>query len=289
MKTLKLSGSRGGAASAFLAVAFATLGLQGTASAQGVTSVIRGTITDASGAVVQAAALTVTDVTKGWNRMTISGTAGEFEFVQLPPADTFSIAVQAPGYKKELRSGIVLETGQKSRVDIVLSPGTVSDTVMVQGDISLVQSEDAAVGDSIVREDRNAMDLLTADYTFVDERLARHYGIPNIEGNRFRRVKVTEDYRRGLLGQASILTVTSDRKRTSPGLRSKWVLDNFLGAPPPRPPANVPPLKENSEGAVRERLEAHRANATCAGLSPDDGSESRDRRALCEGQPADLP
>src|ERR1022692_2243289 len=149
MKTLKLSGSRGGAASAFLAVAFATLGLQGTASAQGVTSVIRGTITDASGAVVQAAALTVTDVTKGWSRMTISGTAGEFEFVQLPPADTFSIAVQAPGYKKELRSGIVLETGQKSRVDIVLSPGTVSDTVMVQGDISLVQSEDAAVGDVV--------------------------------------------------------------------------------------------------------------------------------------------
>src|ERR1022692_4347669 len=149
MKTLKLSGSRGGAASAFLAVAFATLGLQSTASAQGVTSVIRGTITDASGAVVQAAALTVTDVTKGRSRMTISGTADEFEFVQLPPADTFSIAVQAPGYKKELRSGIVLETGQKSRVDIVLSPGTVSDTVMVQGDISLVQSEDAAVGDVV--------------------------------------------------------------------------------------------------------------------------------------------
>lgn len=87
--------------------------------------------------------------------------------------------------------------------------------------------------DSIVREDRNAMDLLTADYTFVDERLARHYGIPNIEGNRFRRVKVTEDYRRGLLGQASILTVTSFATRTSPGLRGKWVLDNLLGAPPP--------------------------------------------------------
>src|ERR1022692_4382757 len=149
MKTLKLSGSRGDAASAFLAVAFATLGLQGTASAQGVTSVIRGTITDASGAVVQAAALTVTDVTKGWSRMTISRTAGEFEFVQLPPADTFCIAVQAPGYKKELRSGIVLETGQKSRVHIVLTPGTISDTVMVQGDISLVQSEDAAVGDVV--------------------------------------------------------------------------------------------------------------------------------------------
>ncbi|MGA3041743.1 MAG: DUF1592 domain-containing protein, partial [Bryobacteraceae bacterium] len=122
--------------------------------------------------------------------------------------------------------------------------------------------------DSIVREDRNVMDLLTADYTFVDERLARHYGIPNIEGNRFRRVKVTEDYRRGLLGQGSILTVTSFATRTSPVLRGKWVLDNLLGAPPPRPPANVPPLKENADGAkplpVRERLEAHRANAACA-------------------------
>jgi hypothetical protein len=122
--------------------------------------------------------------------------------------------------------------------------------------------------DSIVREDRDVMDLLTADYTFVDERLARHYGIPNIEGNRFRRVTVTEDYRRGLLGQGSILTVTSFATRTSPVLRGKWVLDNLLGAPPPRPPANVPPLKENAEGAqplpVRERLEAHRANAACA-------------------------
>src|ERR1039457_4722401 len=147
MKTLKLSGSRGGAASAFLAVAVATLGLQGTASAQGVTSVIRGTITDASGAVVQAAALTVTDVTKGWSRMTISGTAGEFGFVQLPPADTFSIAVQAPGYKKELRSGIVLETGQKSRVDIVLCPVTVPDRVSVQGNFALAQSENAAWGE----------------------------------------------------------------------------------------------------------------------------------------------
>src|ERR1022692_455982 len=100
MKTLKLSGSRGGAASAFLAVAFATLGLQGTASAQGVTSVIRGTITDASGAVVQAAALPATDVTRGWSRMTISGPAGKFKFGQLPPADTFSIAVQAPDTKR---------------------------------------------------------------------------------------------------------------------------------------------------------------------------------------------
>src|ERR1035438_10586003 len=83
--------------------------------------------------------------------------------------------------------------------------------------------------DSIVREDRNAMDLLTADYTFVDERLARHYGIPNIEGNRFRRVKVTEDYRRGLLGQASILTVTSFATRTSPDRKSTRLNSSHLG------------------------------------------------------------
>jgi hypothetical protein len=124
---------------------------------QGVTSVIRGTITDTSGAVVQSAALTITDVTKGWSRATISGATGEFEFVELPPADTFSIAVEAPGFKKEVRSGVVLITGQESRVDVSLSPGSVSDTVMVQADISLVQSEDASVGDVV--EERKVKEL----------------------------------------------------------------------------------------------------------------------------------
>ncbi len=121
---------------------------------------------------------------------------------------------------------------------------------------------------SIMREDRNVLDLLTADYTFVNERLAKHYGIPGIYGSQFRRVKVTNEERRGLLGQGSILTVTSEANRTSPVKRGKFILEAILGTPPPSPPPNVPPLKEN-EGAqvmsVRARLELHRKNPPCAG------------------------
>jgi hypothetical protein len=122
--------------------------------------------------------------------------------------------------------------------------------------------------ESIVREDRNVLDLLTADYTFVNERLARHYGIPDIYGSRFRRVPVTDDARRGLLGQASILVVTSHAERTSPVLRGKFVLENILDAPVPPPPPDVPTLKETAEGerpkTMREQMEAHRADPACA-------------------------
>jgi hypothetical protein len=123
--------------------------------------------------------------------------------------------------------------------------------------------------DSILREDRNVLDLLNADYTFVNERLARHYGMPNIYGSQFRRVKVPTDARRGLLGQASILTVTSYPNRTSPVERGKWILTNLLGVPPSPPPPNVPTLKEESADgkprSLRESMEAHRANPVCAG------------------------
>jgi len=123
--------------------------------------------------------------------------------------------------------------------------------------------------DSIMREDRSLMDLLSADYTFVNERLARHYGIPNVYGSRFRRVPVTNEARRGLLGQASILTVTSYPNRTSPVERGKWILTNLLGVPPQPPPPNVPPLQDTTaDGRVlplRERMERHRASPTCAG------------------------
>jgi hypothetical protein len=123
--------------------------------------------------------------------------------------------------------------------------------------------------ESIQHEDRSVLDLLNADYTFVNERLAKHYGIPNIYGSQFRRVPVTDPARRGLLGQASILTVTSYPNRTSPVQRGKWILTNILGTPPTPPPPNVPELKENAEGSqpksVRERMEAHRADAVCAG------------------------
>ena len=123
--------------------------------------------------------------------------------------------------------------------------------------------------DSIMREDRSVLDLLNADYTFVNERLARHYGMPNIYGSQFRRVKVPTDARRGLLGQASILTVTSYPNRTSPVERGKWILTNLLGVPPSPPPPNVPPLQENSENgkprSLRERMEQHRKDPVCAG------------------------
>ena len=122
--------------------------------------------------------------------------------------------------------------------------------------------------ESIVREDRNVLDLMTADYTFVNERLALHYGIPNVYGSNFRRVTLTEDARKGLLGKGAILTVTSHATRTSPVVRGKWILDNILNAPPPPPPANVPPLPEGDESgrvlSMRERMEAHRKNPVCA-------------------------
>jgi hypothetical protein len=122
--------------------------------------------------------------------------------------------------------------------------------------------------ESIVREDRNVVDLMTADYTFVNERLAIHYGIPNVYGSNFRRVTLTEDARKGLLGKGAILTVTSHATRTSPVVRGKWILDNILNAPPPPPPANVPPLPEGEESgrvmSMRERMEAHRKNPVCA-------------------------
>jgi hypothetical protein len=123
--------------------------------------------------------------------------------------------------------------------------------------------------ESVVREDRNALDLMTADYTFVNERLARHYGIPGVFGSNFRRVQLSDPERWGLLGKGAILLVTSHASTTSPVLRGKWVLENVLGAPPPPPLPDVPALKENEPGVaprtMREQMEQHRANPVCAG------------------------
>jgi cytochrome c551/c552 len=121
--------------------------------------------------------------------------------------------------------------------------------------------------DSIIREDRSVVDLLSADYTFVNERLAQHYGIPNIRGSHFRRITLHDENRQGLLGQASILMVTSYATRTAPTLRGKWLLENLLGAPPPPPPPNVPSLKDDRNAntlTMRQRMEQHRANPACA-------------------------
>ena len=123
--------------------------------------------------------------------------------------------------------------------------------------------------ESVMREDRNVLDLLRAKYSFVNERLAKHYGIPNIYGSRFRRVEFgDDDVRGGLLRQGSILSVTSYATRTSPVIRGKWILDNILGSPPPPPPPAVPALTDNPGGTknlpMRERIAQHRANPVCA-------------------------
>ena len=124
--------------------------------------------------------------------------------------------------------------------------------------------------DSVIREDRGLMTLLDADYTYLNDRLARHYGIRGIQGSHFRRVTLTDENRRGLLGQGSILTITSHPVRTSPVFRGKWILDNLLGTPPPDPPPNVPPLPEKSGAyatrmpSMRERMAQHRENTVCA-------------------------
>jgi len=122
----------------------------------------------------------------------------------------------------------------------------------------------------LVREDRPATELFSADYTFADERLARHYGIANVIGPQFRKVQYADGRRRGVLGHGSILTLTSHADRTSPVLRGKWVMEVLLGTPPPPPPPNVPDLEATAEAedgrlrTVRERMEQHRANPSCA-------------------------
>ncbi len=122
--------------------------------------------------------------------------------------------------------------------------------------------------ESIMREDRSVLDLLRADYTFVNERLARHYGMTGVVGSHFRRVPVTTEARKGLLGHGSILTVTSHPNRTSPVKRGKWVLEQLLGSPPPPPPPNVPALDESTSRTrprtMKARMEEHRRNPTCA-------------------------
>jgi hypothetical protein len=127
--------------------------------------------------------------------------------------------------------------------------------------------------ESIIREDRSILELLTADHTFVNERLARHYGIPNVYGARFRRVTLPPelDYRRGLLGKGSFLAVTwTQNFRSSPVKRGVWVLENILGTPPPEPPPNVPALEDTKGDSgkaltLREQMTLHRANPSCAG------------------------
>ncbi|MEW6304453.1 MAG: DUF1592 domain-containing protein [Verrucomicrobiota bacterium] len=155
--------------------------------------------------------------------------------------------------------------------------------------------------ESVLREDRSVLDLLRADYTFLNERLAKHYGIPHVYGDRFRRVSLSaESERGGLLRHGSVLTVTSYATRTSPVIRGKWVLENILGTPPPPPLPDVPALKDNTVAAtlsVRERLAEHRANAACAschnlmdpvGFALENFDAVGRWRATEDGQPLDV-
>jgi hypothetical protein len=154
--------------------------------------------------------------------------------------------------------------------------------------------------EAVLHEDRSVLDLLKADYTFLNERLAKHYDIPNVYGSQFRRVALDHRSQRGgLLRQGSILTVTSYATRTSPVIRGKWVMENIVGSPPPPPLPDVPALKDNTISAnlsVRARLAEHRANAACAschnlmdpvGFALENYDAIGHWRTLEEGQPVD--
>jgi len=129
-----------------------------------------------------------------------------------------------------------------------------------------MRSETEMFFQSIINEDRSVLDLLSADYTFLNQRLAEHYGIGSVKGDHFRRVELSDGRRGGILTQASVLTVTSNPTRTSPVKRGKWILDNVLGTPPPEAPADVPTLESQKKltGSLRERMKQHRENAACA-------------------------
>jgi cytochrome c551/c552 len=186
-------------------------------------------------------------------------------------SDAAVLAQQTRRLLADPRAGALVDnlTGQWLQLRLLddVAPGT----KQFDGNLRYAfKRETQLLFETIVREDRSIQDLIDADFTFVDERLARHYGIPNVRGSRFRRVALGDSPRRGLIGQGSFLTVTSVGNRTSPVKRGKWILENLLGAPVPSPPPGVETNLEKSvaHGAtptsLRQRLEQHRANPSCA-------------------------
>ena len=158
---------------------------------------------------------------------------------------------------------------QLRNLETVVRPGDPYSLVFDESLRQAMLRETQLFIDSIIREDRSLVEILTADYTYLNERLARHYDIPHVRGSQFRRVVLpAESPRRGLLGHGSVLTITSHAIRTSPVNRGKWILDNVLGTPPPDPPPNIPALDDKRTqqkmATLRERMSQHRANPVCA-------------------------
>ncbi len=186
--------------------------------------------------------------------------------------DPAALEQQVRRMLRDPRSSALVDNFAARWLELSKLPGVVPDTELYpEFDENLrdaMQQETRLFVGSQLRENRSVVELLTADYSFLNARLAAHYGIPNIYGDHFRRVTFTNATRGGLLGQASVLTVTSYPNRTSVTMRGKWLLANLLGAPPPPPPADIPALKEaGAEGqprSLRERMEMHRSNPACA-------------------------
>ena len=157
-----------------------------------------------------------------------------------------------------------------SRICTKVEPDALSFPYYDEALADAMARETELLFEHLVRENRPAVELLTADYTFVNERLARHYGIPGVTGPAFRKVAYPDETRRGLLGHGSILTLTSHGNRTSPVLRGKWVMEVLLGSPPPPPPADVPDLEATGDAkdgrllSVAEQLAQHRASPACS-------------------------
>ena len=186
--------------------------------------------------------------------------------------DPSVLELQVRRMLKDPRSKALVDNFANRWLELSKLPGFVPDTGLFQEfDENLREAmaqETQLFVESQLRENHSVVDLLTADYSYVNERLAKHYGIPDIYGNRLRPVKFTDGKRGGLLGQGAVLSVTSYPNRTSVVMRGRWLLANVLGAPPPPPPADVPALKEPGAAgqprSLRERMEIHRKDAVCA-------------------------